>query len=225
MDNKVHSSSRDWFKIFEQDVYTTNTNNTKNISNLPFVERFRAHNLDDIIPTKDNIAEFKKFIKTKQFPHMILYGPPGTGKTSTIMACGKELYGANRSMMMLVINASEERGIQIIRDKVKNFSGAKGVFMEHGTPVFKIVVLDEADSMTSEAQAMLRSVIEKHTKNVRFVLICNYISKINPAIKSRCTLFRYAPLCLEDIKGRIKEITLSYSPENDRGAYIEIKGE
>ena len=108
--------------------------------------------------------------------------------------------------MMLVINASEERGIQIIRDKVKNFSSTKGIFMEKNSPVFKIVVLDEADSMTSDAQAMLRSVIEKHTKNVRFVLICNYISKINPAIKSRCTLFRYAPLGLKNIKVRINEI-------------------
>jgi replication factor C subunit 3/5 len=206
MDKKNIKCAIEWFKTFEDDANSSSDESDDNNLNLPYVERFRADKLDDIIPTKDNISEFKNFVKTKQFPHMILYGPPGTGKTSTIMACGKELYKRNINTMMLVINASEERGIQIIRDKVKNFSSTKGIFMDKDSPVFKIVVLDEADSMTVDAQAMLRSVIEKHTKNVRFVLICNYISKINPAIKSRCTLFRYAPLGLKNIKNRILKI-------------------
>jgi replication factor C subunit 3/5 len=228
MDKTNIKSAIEWFKKFENDANDSSDESDKEF-NLPYVERFRADDLDDIIPTKDNVSEFKNFVKTKQFPHMILYGPPGTGKTSTIMACGKALYKRNINTMMLVINASEERGIQIIRDKVKNFSSTKGIFMEKNSPVFKIVVLDEADSMTSDAQAMLRSVIEKHTKNVRFVLICNYISKINPAIKSRCTLFRYAPLQLKNIKSRIleinKELKLKIKPDGINMLYKISNGD
>lgn len=206
-DKMNYKSAISWFREFENDVddnYTDENNYSKR--NLPWVERFRPHTLDDVLSTSDNISEFKTFIEKKQFPHMILYGPPGTGKTSTIKACARQLYGKNINTMLLIINASEERGIQIIRDKVKNFSMTKGIFLKKDAPVFKIVVLDEADSMTIDAQAILRSVIEKHTKNVRFCLICNYISKINPAIKSRCTPFRFAPLNLKNITLRINNI-------------------
>ena len=207
-DKMNYKSAISWFKEFENDIENDNAIKENNYMkrNLPWVERFRPNNLKDIISPTDTISEFENFIDKKQFPHMILYGPPGTGKTSTIMACAKELYGKNINTMLLVINASEERGIQIIRDKVKNFSMTKGIFLKKDAPVFKIVVLDEADSMTIDAQAILRSVIEKHTKNVRFCLICNYISKINPAIKSRCTLFRFAPLNLKNITDRINDI-------------------
>ena len=225
-----HKNAISWFKTFENDVNDNSENDTlENNDKLPFVERFRATKLDDIISTKNNIEEFKKFIKTKQFPHMILYGPPGTGKTSTIMSCGKELYGKNINIMMLIINASEERGIQIIRDKVKIFSSTRGVFMDETSPMFKLVVLDEADSMTTDAQAILRSVIEKYTKNVRFVLICNYISKINPAIKSRCTLFRYAPLSLENVEKRLdiinKKLKLNISKDGINMLYKISNGD
>lgn len=174
---------------------------------LPWVEKFRPETMNNIISHKHTVYCFKEYIKKKQLPHLLLYGPPGTGKTSLIISCAKELYGDNFSLMVLEINASEERGIEVVRNKIKDFIITKGVFLNKKSTLFKLVILDEADAMTLDAQAMLRSVIEKYTENVRFCLICNYIKKINPAIQSRCTTFKFSPLSQPDIAIKIKEIT------------------
>ena len=188
--------------------------NKPNSITLPWVERFRPKNLDEIISHKNIISTLKIFIKKKQFPHLLLSGPPGTGKTSAIMACAKEMYGDNYSIMVLDINASEERGIEVIRNKVKEFISTKGVFLKKDSNMFKLVILDEADAMTIDAQSMLVSVMEKFTRNVRFCLICNYIRKISPAVQSRCTMFKFSPLCNSDIKKKAitisKEMKLQY---------------
>lgn len=173
---------------------------------LQFTERFRPKCLNDVISSKQTISEFKKFVKSKQMPHLILYGPPGTGKTSTILACAEEMYGENINYMTLIINASEDRGIQTMRDTVLDFCKTKGMFITKNIPVFKLIILDEADLMTLIAQGVLRSMIENNTSNVRFILICNYISKINNAIRSRCISFRYSSLTKDTIKKKIMEI-------------------
>merc|ERR1712051_618153 len=127
----------------------------------------------------------------------------GTGKTSTILACAKEIYSKNDfNSMVLELNASDDRGINVVRGQILNFASTRTIFNSG----FKLVILDEADAMTNDAQNALRRIIEKSTDNVRFYLICNYLSKIIPALQSRCTRFRFGPLGAEQIPPRLKYV-------------------
>ncbi|KAG5684672.1 hypothetical protein PVAND_013889 [Polypedilum vanderplanki] len=174
--------------------------NQENIANLPWVEKYRPATLDDLISHEDIISTIKKFIDQDQLPHLLFYGPAGTGKTSTILACAKKLYTpAQLRTMVLELNASDDRGIGIVREQVLTFASSKTIF---GTG-YKLIILDEADAMTNDAQNALRRIIEKYTDNVRFCIICNYLSKIIPALQSRCTRFRFAPLSLNQILPRL----------------------
>jgi replication factor C subunit 3/5 len=167
----------------------------------PWFEVYRPTILNEIISQDSIIHTLQKYINNKCVPHLLFYGPPGTGKTSTIMACAKQIYGDTASSMVLQINASEERGIEVVRTTISQFVNAKPLLKNTQTDIqYKLVILDEADSMTSDAQAMLRRVIEGYTANARFCLICNYIKKINTAIQSRCTCFRFSLLNNKDIK-------------------------
>ncbi len=171
--------------------------------NLPWIEKYRPQKLDDIIAHQDIIKSLKYFIQTSSLPHILFYGPPGTGKTSMIMTTIKELYGDDAYTMVLDLNASEERGIDIVRVRIKKFVTTQNVFSQNKTNNFKIVILDEIDSMTDDAQCILRKIIEENTKNARFCLICNYINKINIALRSRCIGFQFRPLNNKDITEKI----------------------
>jgi replication factor C subunit 3/5 len=173
---------------------------------LPWIEKYRPQNLNEIISHAHITDTLKKFINNNSLPHLLFYGPPGTGKTSVIMSCAKELYGPDYNLMVLEINASEERGIEVIRTRVHQFVSTKNIFFGNMKNTFKLVILDEADAMTGDAQAILRKVIEKYTYNTRFCLICNYVKKINIALQSRCTLFRFSPLKQIYIRKKIAEI-------------------
>ncbi len=152
---------------------------------------------------EDIVSILTKLIDNDNLPHLLLYGPPGTGKTSTIVAAAKRMYGAKAySSMALELNASDARGIDVIRNEIKEFAGTRQLFNKG----VKLVILDEADAMTNDAQFALRRVIEKYTKNARFCLICNYVSKIIPALQSRCTRFRFAPLSRDQIRDRLVEV-------------------
>ncbi|KAJ4439616.1 Replication factor C (RF-C) subunit [Periplaneta americana] len=171
--------------------------------NLPWVEKYRPAKLDDLISHEDIISTINKFIKEDQLPHLLFYGPPGTGKTSTILACAKQLYTPSQiNSMVLELNASDDRGIGIVRGQILSFASTRTIF----NAGFKLIILDEADAMTSDAQNALRRIIEKFTDNVRFCIICNYLSKIIPALQSRCTRFRFAPLTPEQILPRLEYV-------------------
>jgi len=182
---------------------------------LPWIEKYRPANLDDLISHKDIINALRTFIKQKYMHNMLFYGPPGTGKTSTVLACAKELYKENFKFMVIQLNASDDRGIDVVKTLIKNFILSDNAFcrMSCGKEesMFKLVILDETDAMTSEAQAILRQVIERYSYNARFCLICNYIKKINPALQSRCVPFRFGPLKKEQIMDR-----LNYVIENEK---------
>jgi replication factor C subunit 3/5 len=173
----------------------------------PFVERFRPRTLDGVISHTDTIQILRKFLTQHNIPHLLFYGPPGTGKTSTIEAFVNELYGSeNVGYMTMNINASEERGIEIVRNKIKNFVSTLPIRNNNAktnSPRYKFVILDEADAMTFDAQGMLKQVIEVYTNNARFCLICNCNKKINPAIQSRCTVFNFPPIDFDNVKQKM----------------------
>lgn len=175
------------------------------IDTNPWIEKYRPQTLNKIIAHNEILETLKKFIAKKCLPHLLFYGPAGTGKTSTITACAKELYGDKYKFMVMELNASDDRGIEVVRTKIKEFVCAENIFPETKN-LFKLVILDETDAMTEDAQAILRNVVEKYTKTTRFCLICNYIKDINPALQSRCTQFRFSPIKKDDIKKKIIEI-------------------
>uniref|UniRef100_A0A3B4APK1 Activator 1 subunit 5 n=1 Tax=Periophthalmus magnuspinnatus TaxID=409849 RepID=A0A3B4APK1_9GOBI len=171
--------------------------------NLPWVEKYRPQSLDDLISHRDILSTIQRFISEDRLPHLLFNGPPGTGKTSTILACAKQLYKDREfSSMVLELNASDDRGIDVVRGPILSFASTRTIFKKG----FKLVILDEADAMTQDAQNALRRVIEKFTENTRFCLICNYLSKIIPALQSRCTRFRFGPLVPEQMIPRLEHV-------------------
>jgi len=171
--------------------------------NLMWIEKYRPNDLSGVISHKNIIEAITKLVDTKKLPHLLFYGPPGTGKTTTILACARQLNGANWQSVTLELNASDERGIDVIRDRIKTFASTQQIFSNG----FKLVILDEADAMTSAAQFALRRVIEKYTKNTRMCLTRNYVNEIIPALLSRCALFRFAPLDRKDIEINLQNIS------------------
>ncbi|EIM86821.1 P-loop containing nucleoside triphosphate hydrolase protein [Stereum hirsutum FP-91666 SS1] len=169
---------------------------------LPWVEKYRPNSLDDVVSHKDITSTIEKFIEKNRLPHLLFYGPPGTGKTSTILAVARRIYGAGYKKQTLELNASDDRGIDVVREQIKQFAETRTLFSKG----YKLIILDEADMMTTAAQAALRRVIEQYTKNVRFCIICNYVNKIVPAIQSRCTRFRFSPLPMKEVEKRVDHV-------------------
>lgn len=165
------------------------------------------------------LTTVEKFVEADQLPHLLFYGPPGTGKTSTIMALAARLYGKSYRSHVLELNASDDRGIDVVRGQIKAFASTRNMFSMH-QDTFKLIILDEADAMTQAAQAALRRIMEQYTRNVRFCIICNYVNKIIPAIQSRCTRFRFAPLEAAQVERRIDGVIAAekYVAPADPGA-------
>ncbi|CAL9773392.1 unnamed protein product [Musa acuminata subsp. burmannicoides] len=172
---------------------------------VPWVEKYRPQSLADVAAHRDIIDTIDRLTSENRLPHLLLYGPPGTGKTSTILAVARKLYGMQYKNMILELNASDDRGIDVVRQQIQDFASARSLSFGPKSTV-KLVLLDEADAMTKDAQFALRRVIEKHTKSTRFALICNHVNKIIPALQSRCTRFRFAPLDSSNIRERTEHV-------------------
>lgn len=194
--------------------------------NLQWVEKYRPDDFKNIVSHGDILNALNRLIKNNSLPHLIFYGPPGTGKTTTILTCAKMLYGKNYKNMILELNGSDDRGINVVREQIKDFSNSKQMISNFSSDLgshTKLVILDEADSMTYDAQFALRRVIENYTSNTRFCLICNYETKIINALKSRCMIFKFSPIPKESHFYKLKEIVKNEKVNiTDDGLYTII---
>jgi replication factor C subunit 3/5 len=172
------------------------------IEYLPWIEKYRPSDFSSIISNEQNLIILKNMLISNSLPHLLFHGTSGTGKTSTIMALAKELYKNNINLMIMKLDASDDRGINTVREEIKGFAEKKNMFQKG----VKLIILDEADSMTYDAQFALRRIIEKYSDTTRFCLICNYENKIINAIRSRCANFRFNPIQKNEIINFLKKI-------------------
>ena len=167
-----------------------------------WVEKYRPRKLSDVIGQKAIVERLESYVRSKNMPHMLFAGPAGCGKTTSAIALARGLYGDAWRDNLIELNASDERGIDIVRGKIKDFARAATLDRDE----FKIIFLDEADSLTGDAQAALRRTMERYTQTCRFILSCNYSSKIIEPIQSRCAVFRFRPLTESDVKEYLQRI-------------------
>lgn len=166
------------------------------------IEKYRPKKLDEVIGQEEIVKRLKQYVISKNIPHLLLSGPAGVGKTSASIALAKELYGIEWSSNFMEINASDDRGIDVIRHRVKDYAAVSSI----GNVPFKIIFLDEADALTKDAQGALRRTIEKFTSSCRFILSCNYSSKIIEPIQSRTAVYRFKRIQPNAIIERCKYI-------------------
>jgi replication factor C subunit 2/4 len=175
----------------------------------PWIDKYRPKKLEHIIHQDEIKRVLQNTVKTGELPHLLLYGPPGTGKTSIVLALGYELFGPElMNERILELNASDERGIDTVREKIITFAkeSINSVDPKYPCPPYKIIILDEADAITLDAQSALRKVIETSSKITRFCFTCNYIDKIIDPIVSRCVKFRFKPINKDSMIERLKFI-------------------
>jgi len=190
-----------------------------------WIEKYRPQDFSEFKGQPEILRRIKQFVENKNMPHLLFAGPAGVGKTTLSLVVARQLFGESWRQNFLELNASDERGIDVVRVKVKDFARTKAI----GDVPFKIIYLDECDALTKEAQQALRRTMENYTKTTRFILSCNYSSKIIDPIQSRCTMFRFKPLIKEEIFTIIDNIIAKEGLEVDAAAkdalFIVSKGD
>lgn len=179
-----------------------------------WTEKYRPKTFEQIKGQTEIVDRAKAFVETRNMPHLMFTGPAGTGKTTLSLIIVKKLFGENWRNNYLELNASDERGIDVVRQKVKNFARTKSLL----EAPFKIIFLDEADALTREAQQALRRTMENFTETCRFILSCNFSSKIIEPIQSRCVVFKFRPIEKQEISEIIKEIAKNENLKIDEKA-------
>jgi replication factor C small subunit len=192
------------------------------LANLMWSEKYRPKKLSEVIDQKEIIKGISNLIKSPDIPHMLFAGPAGVGKTTTALCIAMEVLGEEWRKNTLELNASDERGIKMVRERVKEFAASIKLAgdKEFGKP--KIIILDEADEMTSEAQTALRRIIEDSARTTRFVIICNYLSQIIEPIQSRCVVFRFTRIPKEDVTDHLKKICEQQKVKYEEKALAQI---
>lgn len=168
---------------------------------LPWVEKYRPSRLSDVVGQQEIISRLQAYVSKHNSPNLLFSGPAGIGKTSAAVALAKELFGEQFERNFLELNASDERGIDVVRNTIKDFARTLAFGGD-----FKIIFLDESDALTSDAQQALRRTMEKYTRTCRFILSCNYSSRIIEPIQSRCVVFRFKPLTAKEMQQRLQSI-------------------
>jgi replication factor C small subunit len=166
-----------------------------------WIEKYRPRTLDDIVGQEAIVERLTSYVERDDLPHMLFAGQAGIGKTTAAQAVARELYGEDWDEHFLELNASDERGIDVVRDRIKSFARTS-----FGGANYRIIFLDEADALTSDAQSALRRTMEQFSNNVRFILSCNYSSQIIDPIQSRCAVFRFSPLADDAVEEQIRKI-------------------
>jgi replication factor C small subunit len=187
------------------------------MAELPWIEKYRPVKLAEIIGQKEIIRRLENYVKQANVPNLLFSGPAGVGKTSAAVALAKELFGKDFERNFLELNASDSRGIDVVRGTIKDFARTLAFNAN-----FKIIFLDESDALTADAQQALRRTMEKFTRTCRFCLSANYSSRILEPIQSRCVVFRFKPLGTKEMQERLKEIAEKESLKIDQKALDAI---
>lgn len=190
------------------------------VSDLMWVEKYRPHKIAELVDQKEIIGSIQSLLKNKaEIPHLLFSGSAGVGKTTLALCLSHEILGEHWKDSILELNASDERGINMVRDRVKMFS--RYAVLDSKIP-FKIIILDEADEMTADAQTALRRIIEDTAKICRFILIANNISKIIDPIQSRCAVFKFSTIPEKDVVLHLKEISKKEKLKSDENGLAAI---
>jgi replication factor C small subunit len=184
---------------------------------LPWVEKYRPKGLNDVIGHDEITHRLKSYVEKRNMPNMLFTGPAGTGKTSSSIALAREMFGSGFDQNFLELNASDDRGIDVVRNTIKDFARTLAFDSQ-----FKIIFLDECDALTQDAQQALRRTMEKYTKTCRFILSCNYSSKILEPIQSRCVIYRFKPLTAKDVEKQIDIVAQNEKINVDEKAKVAI---